>query len=124
MISKSSQTSLLICVNLWLTTAAFAAKEITYDVVPIPAERQFAITITVPNVKGDSVSLQIPNWTPGAYIINNSASRIADVKAESQLGTSLSVSHPDKLTWSVTMAGVKVFKFSYKVTGADLVSVD
>jgi predicted metalloprotease with PDZ domain len=109
---------------MWLAPAAYAAREITYDVVPIPAERQFAVTITIPNVKGESLSLQIPTWSPGAYIINNSASRIADVKAESQQGNSLNVSHPDKLTWSVSTAGVKEIKFSYKVTGADLVSVD
>ncbi|HLK58584.1 MAG TPA: hypothetical protein VKU00_18585, partial [Chthonomonadaceae bacterium] len=83
-------------VLLGLACTAQAAERIRYDVTSDVANKQFEIKITVPEIKGPSVSLQIPTWSPGAYIIGNFAASIADVSAATLDGRALALTHPDK----------------------------
>src|SRR5579871_296510 len=111
-------------VLLGLACTAQAAERIRYDVTSDVANKQFEIKITVPEIKGPSVSLQIPTWSPGAYIIGNFAASIADVSAATLDGRALALTHPDKLTWTVETQGAKEIRVTYHVKNSDIEAVN
>lgn len=104
--------------------AASAVSVITYTVKPLPETKQFEITLDVPRIHGDSLRVQIPTWSPGAYIVAGFASSIMDVTAQSKDGKALDVTHPDKQTWEVSTHGVTEARIRYHVNNSDLVMVD
>jgi predicted metalloprotease with PDZ domain len=105
---------------LILCHAAVAAGRITYSVMPDFQTKQFRIEMTIPRLREDKISVQIPTWSPGAYMAGNYAANIKDVTAETDGGSSLAVEHPDSITWSVTPGSAKSVKVRYSVTGGDI----
>jgi predicted metalloprotease with PDZ domain len=100
------------------------ADSIRYDVAPDAANKQFRIVMTVPGVKEGKVRIQIPAWSPGAYIIGNYSANIAELAATDAKGSPLDVRHPDKLTWEIDANGAEKVKITYAVTNSDVQSVD
>src|SRR5205809_919067 len=85
-----------------------AADRITYEVRPDAAGKQFLVALTVPGVTGDTLRVQIPTWSPGAYMMRDYAKSIRDVEARGEPASggpasgrpgALAVTHPDRLTW-------------------------
>ncbi len=105
--------SLLAPVAL-LCSATLARAEIDYNVAVKPTDKQIAVEITVPAQAGP-VSVQIPNWMPGAYAYGNFYENIHDVTAADAKGAALAVTHPDNNTWTVQAPGNRPVKFSYWV---------
>src|SRR5205814_1843998 len=71
-----------------------------------------------------NLKVQIPTWSPGAYMIGNYAANIAEVVATDGKGSPLNVRHPDKLTWEVDAKGVEKVRVTYAVTNSDVQSAD
>jgi predicted metalloprotease with PDZ domain len=114
---KSSAASVLAIV---LTLAVSMARAtIDYTIKPVRDARQYEVTVSPDHVNGSVVRFQIPVWSPGAYIIANFASNIADVSAtvDGKPGT---VTHPDPQTWEVDAHGGKSVALRYVVNNADV----
>jgi len=75
---------------------------VTYRVVPArPAAHVFAIELVVPNPGTASVTVSLPAWIPGSYMIRDFARNIVAIAAEDAAGP-VSVQKLDKQTWQLT----------------------
>ncbi len=99
---------------------ASAQNVIAYHVDPQPADKTFKIRLDIPRVRELTVRVQIPVWSPGAYMTGNYATNIADLSAEDAKHQKLRVTHPDQNTWEVAANGAKFVSVHYTVKGADL----
>jgi predicted metalloprotease with PDZ domain len=101
-------------------TAVLAAGRITYSVTPDISSKQFRVEMTIPRSREDKISVQIPTWSPGAYMAGNYAANVKDVAAETDGGSPLTVEHPDNITWSVLPGSAKSVKVRYVITNGDI----
>ncbi len=114
---------LLVAISCALFGAGTRAKaEILYEVTPDFTARQYDVTVTVPHPPDGALRVQIPTWSPGAYIVGDYASRISDVEVATESGTPLTVTHPDRLTWEVAPSRSGPIRVSYKVGEVDIES--
>ncbi len=97
-----------------LAAVAVCQAEINYHVTVNPDNKQIAVEITVPAPAGP-VSVQIPNWMPGAYSYGNFYENVHDVAATDSKGATLAVTHPDNNTWTTQATGDGAVKFTYWV---------
>src|SRR5437588_11816422 len=104
----------LVVISALLATAAMAHGEIGYLVNVQPDQQKLAVEITVP-ARAGTVSVQIPNWSPGAYVYGNFYENVHDVAATDAAGNALPVTHPDNNTWSVNAPGNGPVHFAYWV---------
>jgi predicted metalloprotease with PDZ domain len=104
--------------------AAGAQNVITYHVTPRMADKALQIRIDIPRVKEPIVRVQIPVWSPGAYMVGNYAVNIADLTAEDADHKPLHVYHPDPNTWEIAVHGTQVVRVGYTLKNVDLEMAD
>ncbi|MCC6742142.1 MAG: M61 family metallopeptidase [Planctomycetia bacterium] len=103
------------------------ALTVSYDVAtPRPESHLFEMTMELGDVKGASIDVAMPAWTPGYYKIQNHARNVRDFSARSAAGE-LRWEMTDKQTWRVQTGGANAITLRYRVfahqltaTGADL----
>src|SRR5438105_12861924 len=100
-----------------------AITDISYDVTFTRAnaeKRQVSSAMTFTVGGTEPVLLSIPEWTPGAYEIDNFARNIANFSAE-EAGTALSWDKIDPDTWRVRPRGIGqvTVKFDYLADSLD-----
>jgi len=110
---RSLRLGLLVAPFLFAASAA-ARAEISYLVSVQPDAQKLGVEMIVPAHAGP-VSVQIPNWAPGAYVYGNFYENVHDVSASDAHGAPLQVSHPDNNTWSVNALGNGPVHFTYWV---------
>jgi predicted metalloprotease with PDZ domain len=98
---------------------ALAQNVISYQVEPRTADRSFQVRMDIPHVKELTVRVQIPVWSPGAYISGNYAANIADISAEDGLHKPLKIYHPDQNTWEIGANGADLIHLRYTVKNVD-----
>ncbi|GBL02749.1 M61 family metallopeptidase [Glaciecola sp. KUL10] len=66
------------------------------------SEHLFSVKISVPHNEFNALTLQLPAWIPGSYMIRDFAKNVHRILAHTQDGSVLKVEQLDKQTWSVT----------------------
>jgi predicted metalloprotease with PDZ domain len=112
-------THALVASALLPAACALADGVITYKVEPLPHDKTYQVTMDIPNVHALTIRLQLPVWSPGAYMTARGVN-IADVKAETSTGSPLNIYHPDPNIWEVAANGADMLVVHYKATNADL----
>lgn len=103
------------------------ALTITYDVAhPRPENHTYELTMDIGDVRGGSIDVAMPAWTPGYYKIQNHARNVRDFAANSAAGD-LAWEMVDKQTWRIQTGGAagitlryRVFAHQLTATGSDL----
>jgi predicted metalloprotease with PDZ domain len=103
---------------------ALAQNVITYQVEPRTAEKSFQVRMDIPRVKELTVRVQIPVWSPGAYMSGNYAANISDISAEDGAHKSLKIYHPDQNTWEIGANGADLIHLRYTVNKVDAAETD
>ena len=105
-----------------LLAAAIAAVDgkspdpLTYTIrFPDPASKSFAVDVSVPTERRESVDLMMPVWSPGFYGLQNYAQRVSDVTATAADGTVLPIATPTTSRWTVAAGGRPAFTLTYTV---------
>ncbi len=99
---------------------ALAQEVITYRVEPHTAEKILQVRMDIPHVKELTVRVQIPVWSPGAYMTGNYAQNIADLSAEDGASHKpLKIYHPDQNTWEIGANGAELIHLKYTVKNID-----
>src|SRR5580700_7206731 len=88
--------SSLICIS-----TASAMAEIDYRVKVNSTDHRFEVTMSVPVSAAGTLSVQIPNWSPGAYFQRDGGQSIHDLAVSDGSGKTLNVTHPDGNTWAI-----------------------
>lgn len=109
----------LSLLGLLAASPAVAQNVITYRVEPHTAEKTFHVQMDIPHVKELTVRVQIPVWSPGAYISGNYAVNITDLAAEDGNHNPLKLYHPDQNTWEIGANGANQIHLQYTVKNID-----
>ncbi len=80
-----------------------------------PATHYCEIEIQFNNIKSDTVTLFLPVWTPGSYMIREFARQVQNVEGVSPSNKKLSIQKTRKNHWEVNTKGEKSFTVKYKV---------
>lgn len=91
---------------------ASATADIGYQVVLRP-DQPMAIRVAIP-VRAAATEFQIPNWSPGAYMVGNGAAAISDL-AISVDGKTVEATQPNPYTWTVPTKGARQVVVTYHV---------
>jgi predicted metalloprotease with PDZ domain len=93
--------------------------EVRYTVTPMTVANKIKVTMSFTAEPG-ALELQMPNWSPGAYILSNHGRNVADFVAKDAGGHEVKFSHPGQDTWSATVpGGVMSVEYSVPSTYAD-----
>lgn len=106
----------LVVMLVGLTAPALAIEPITFTVrFPAPDKHVAEIEAWYPTNGRASVELMMPIWTPGFYRVENYASQVRDLSANTPDGQALKVEQPKKNRWMVQTGGAKSIAVSYKL---------
>jgi predicted metalloprotease with PDZ domain len=115
---RAYRWAVLLAATVLAAQAAAAAQRISYTVSADPTAGRWRVSITVPRIQGGTVDLQMPSWSPGAYIMGNYAQRVQDLAAAAPDGTPLEVTRPDASTWRVAAGRARTVVVRYSLGGA------
>jgi predicted metalloprotease with PDZ domain len=94
--------------------------DLVYRVQPSsPQAHLFRVDIEIPNLGGEFLTLSMPAWIPGSYMIRDFARNVSRLVAESADGAVIECRKRDKQTW-VCRAGGGAVKVSYQVYAWEL----
>ncbi|MBU2976940.1 PDZ domain-containing protein [Alteromonas sp. C1M14] len=83
------------------------------------AEHLFAVTLTIPPSNHNTLTLTLPSWIPGSYMIRDFAKNLITLQATASDGKTLLATKTDKQTWQIENHGAGV-TLSYTVYAFDL----
>lgn len=83
-----------------------------------PQSRMLSVELELQNQDLDGLTLALPAWIPGSYMIRDFARNITEIEAVGVNGR-VSLSQVDKQTWSVA-AGEASLRVCYRVYCGDL----
>ncbi len=85
-----------------------------------PNSHYFEVQMNVSEVKGKCLSIKMPVWAPGSYLIREFAKSVNLVKAKDSKGNELEVKKDNKNTWCVITNGAKNITINYEVYAFEL----
>lgn len=80
---------------------------------------QFKVSINIPKHTSDLLTLSLPAWLPGSYMIRDFAKNIINFEVTSASGSTIDYNKVDKQTWQLQTQGQAV-KVEYMVYAFDL----
>jgi predicted metalloprotease with PDZ domain len=107
----------------WLIAVPLSAQTVSYEVsVPSPATHLFHVKAEFPSRGRDTLFLSLPDWSPGAYEIQNYARYVRHFSAHTPPGQALFWDRFHKDTWRVATAKSErvAVEFDYLADSVDL----
>jgi len=124
----SDRGSLHLVLLIWLAAltacaiprhAEARAPALRYQVeIPAPHQQYVHMTMEVDAPGRGPLSVAMPAWTPGSYLVRDYAKHVYDLHAEDRRGRALVVESIDKQTWRVQHHG-RDFTLHYRVFAAE-----
>jgi len=100
---------------LFLPLLALAARSVHFDVaMPEPQTHRFEVTMTLDGTRGD-LTVGIPVWTPGSYLVREFARNIETIQTEDDRGRALDIHKTDKNHWLIRAGRSRQVKVRYRV---------
>lgn len=97
-----------------------AALDIAYRIsMPDPGNHRFSIEMTIAGIDRETLSVQMPAWSPGKYLILNFARNVSRFSAEAD-SQSLPVEKLDKQTWEIQTRNHPTITIRYQVFSHNL----
>ena len=103
----------LLFASLACIWTASAMAEIDYRVKVNSTDHRFEVTMSVPVSAAGPLTVQIPNWSPGAYFQRDGGQNIHDLTVTDSSGSALAVTHPIGNTWTITATAPGQVKINY-----------
>ena len=97
-------------------TTRAAAEPVEYELrFDAPNTHMLDITIHAGGLSGPAVEFAIPDWAPGAYVINDYARNVQNFEAHAADGGALGWHKTDKETWRVELKGQTAVSVRYRL---------
>jgi predicted metalloprotease with PDZ domain len=97
------------------------ATQVDYELsMENPNSHYFEVQMNVSEVKGKCLSIKMPVWAPGSYLVREFAKSVNLVKAKDSKGNDLVVKKDNKNTWCVLTNGAKNITVNYEVYAFEL----
>ena len=105
---------------VYYSLGSFAA-QVDYELsMKNPNSHYFEVQMNVSEVKGKCLSIKMPVWAPGSYLVREFAKSVNLVKAKDGKGNELEVVKDNKNTWCVITKGAKNITINYEVYAFEL----
>jgi len=106
---------LLLLLNPLIIMASKSNPTIRYTIGFPEAGAHYArIEVSILDFKSDFITLRMPSWTPGSYLLREFAKSVERVEASGN-GRPIKYQRPDKNAWRFPTKGVREFKVVYHV---------
>jgi predicted metalloprotease with PDZ domain len=107
---------LLVALLLVGLRGGLEAQSLTYHLsMPAPQTHYFEVEIEVRDWNEKELTLKMPTWAPGSYLIREFARHVEGEKAVGSKGEDLPFQKISKNAWKVQTQDQKHIKFSYRV---------
>lgn len=80
-----------------------------------PGRHEATVTMIIPVQNADTLTLAMPAWSPGRYVIYNFAKNVFDISARDEQVRLIRPLLIDKQTWKIPCRGKGKITFSYRV---------
>lgn len=101
---------------LLLTSGFVVAQNLNYTLsVQKPEAHYFHVDLNSTGWNRDTLSFQMPNWTPGYYQLLNFSKNVEAIVAKDDKGKALTLNKLNDNTWQITGIRKKTFTISYDV---------
>ncbi|MCF3649893.1 M61 family metallopeptidase [Synoicihabitans lomoniglobus] len=108
---------LLLCLAAWPLRAATRAP-IAYTLsFPDAAAHYVDVTAAIPAAGADSLTVFMPVWTPGSYLVREYAGHIVELSATGDDGSPLAAEKTIKNRWRIDTAGTANVTVHYRLYG-------
>lgn len=106
---------------LFMFSLASIAQSVNYKLsMPKPQDHYFHVEMMLQDFEGDEVSVEMPVWAPGSYLVREFPKNVNLVKAFDQAGKPLPVKKTRKNVWKITKGNAKNIKVKYEVYSFEL----
>lgn len=97
------------------------AQSVNYKLsMPKPQNHYFHVEMMLQDFEGDEISVEMPVWAPGSYLVREFPKNVNIVKAFDQAGKPLPVKKTRKNVWKITKGNAKNIKVKYEVYSFEL----
>lgn len=104
-----------------LSTLFAMAQTIRYELsMPKPQNHYFQVNAILSDYKTDEVTVKLPVWAPGSYLVREFSKNIDVVKAYDEKGKELKVVKTAKNAWKIERNNAKEIRVSYGVYAFEL----
>ncbi len=98
------------------TPAQKTQSSMAYHVsMPEPASHMFHIIFTCTGIKGETLDLKMPAWTPGYYQLLNYAKNVENFKVTDGTGAAISWAKPNQNSWQLQTKNTNQVIINYDV---------
>ncbi len=92
------------------------AQTISYTLtIENPTQHLASVQMDIPVIQQDSITLALPAWAPGRYVIYNFSKNIFGLQAKNESGKLLNVKVLDKQSWKIYCSASDTVKVRYNV---------
>ncbi len=105
-----------VLLNLLFCVPFLQAQSISYTLnIENPKQHLASVQMTIPVMQQDSITLALPAWAPGRYVIYNFSKNIFGLQAENEFGKPLAIKILDKQSWMIYCPGSDTVKVRYRL---------
>jgi predicted metalloprotease with PDZ domain len=107
---------LILCIG-------FKSKAITVDYslkMSKPQNHYFEVMMTIDELSGKNITIKMPVWSPGSYMIREFSKNINLVRAYDENANKLEITKTLKNTWVIKRNGAKQIRVKYEVYAFEL----
>lgn len=111
----------IILTSLFFISLSVKAIEINYSLkMPKPQNHYFEVEMKLTGLKKKSITVKMPTWAPGSYMIREFSKNVNLVKAFDDQGNSIHVEKTAKNAWKIQTDNHKSVKIKYEVYAFEL----
>ncbi len=85
-----------------------------------PNSHYFEVDMEISDLKEKWITVKMPVWAPGSYLVREFAKSVNQVKAVDEMGNKLNIKKVNKNSWRIETKVVKKVKISYEVYAFEL----
>jgi predicted metalloprotease with PDZ domain len=121
--TKSIEMKKSLFIFLFLSCFSLVSKAISVDYqvgMSAPNSHYFEVEMTVDEVNSEFITIKMPVWAPGSYLVREFSKNVNIVRATGSDGKSLEVKKVAKNAWQIASNGSKKIKINYEVYAFEL----
>lgn len=110
-------------VIVFMFNVVFSSKATTVDYsvkMTKPQSHYFEVMMTIDDLSGKNITIKMPVWSPGSYMIREYSKNVNLVRAFDESANKLPISKTSKNTWVIKRNGAKQIRIKYEVYSFEL----
>lgn len=110
-----------LIVFIFLITSVAYSQKVNYSLrMSKPQNHYFEVEMELQDFKQADVTIKMPVWAPGSYLVREFSKNVNMVKAVDENGKALNVQKTAKNAWKITKGKAKKVKVNYEVYAFEL----